>query len=621
MANPETLAINETGKTKGTWTSQILYNDKSKFPVGTTSEWGYLQWEEENIDEANGNTRRIDILKASDDTVLIENIVIQENGLPTILFESTAELEDIKIRVKLYYNTSDPPISKPIVKNIRINYYNWSQHQLITNIGKSVILNRSFKETSNMNKYLFHYYGGIQNTLNKSTTSIENPISLFYTNLPEGNYLGSNTALPGTMVLGETGSSGEGYLQLGPLSYSKVEIDREQRILTLTTTVRDLPESANLGIVGIGNYKDLFFCGGARVDYELKEDKLYEIKTRLRIISKISETQVMTYEGSSTLLKRVVYDDYETEYSPILQFEAGSGQTELHEEMTELYDLDFGPENIRTTAISPEGNRASPFFLMRSNEGNGTTYNSFAWLSSVNVTNDYDPNSFTNYNNAFNFNLGSYASKNTSTSVMIGKIFNNQKFVKFVQVKGMGKSFSSNSDSSCVISIYVWDGFNWNIRRQVAGIRAKQNVEVSFNTESIEEINVNTRGIAIGFDIVGNSSREQRLNVCGIDSQTRDLDYKGEINSSSDFPTLGDVEDDWSYLIESDVTDNDPSKTNTGLKFKAGSRILWKGDTWTKMFGKMGFAYMLDSPILKNEYKNIIFNTTINLLDPTSNIM
>jgi len=58
------------------------------------------------------------------------------------------------------------------------------------------------------------------------------------------------------------------------------------------------------------------------------------------------------------------------------------------------------------------------------------------------------------------------------------------------------------------------------------------------------------------------------------------LIFKGAIAVASDFPTAADVQTGWLYTITADVTDNDPTKTNTGLSFKTGDEIAWDGSTW-----------------------------------------
>ena len=80
----------------------------------------------------------------------------------------------------------------------------------------------------------------------------------------------------------------------------------------------------------------------------------------------------------------------------------------------------------------------------------------------------------------------------------------------------------------------------------------------------------------IKFDKILGEIRENDL--AGI---TNPFQYKGEINANSDFPTSAEVESGWFYTIGTDVTDNDPTKTNTGQSFLAGDEIVWNGTDWT----------------------------------------
>ncbi len=59
------------------------------------------------------------------------------------------------------------------------------------------------------------------------------------------------------------------------------------------------------------------------------------------------------------------------------------------------------------------------------------------------------------------------------------------------------------------------------------------------------------------------------------------LQAKGSISASSDFPTSADVQTGWVFLVLSDVTDNDATKTNTGQTFSSGDEIMWNGTDWT----------------------------------------
>ena len=58
-----------------------------------------------------------------------------------------------------------------------------------------------------------------------------------------------------------------------------------------------------------------------------------------------------------------------------------------------------------------------------------------------------------------------------------------------------------------------------------------------------------------------------------VDSLPKPLTFKGVINIPGDFPTSAEVTEGWFYQIGTDVTDNDGSKTNTGLSFTAGDEI------------------------------------------------
>jgi hypothetical protein len=57
--------------------------------------------------------------------------------------------------------------------------------------------------------------------------------------------------------------------------------------------------------------------------------------------------------------------------------------------------------------------------------------------------------------------------------------------------------------------------------------------------------------------------------------------FKGGITLNSDFPTLAEVENGWTYTILADVTDNDATKTNTSQSFLINDEIAWNGVNWT----------------------------------------
>lgn len=61
---------------------------------------------------------------------------------------------------------------------------------------------------------------------------------------------------------------------------------------------------------------------------------------------------------------------------------------------------------------------------------------------------------------------------------------------------------------------------------------------------------------------------------------TNPVQYQGTISVAADFPTRIAVQQGWLYKVIEDVTDNDPTKTNTGDSFVAGEYIIWNGTDW-----------------------------------------
>ena len=63
-------------------------------------------------------------------------------------------------------------------------------------------------------------------------------------------------------------------------------------------------------------------------------------------------------------------------------------------------------------------------------------------------------------------------------------------------------------------------------------------------------------------------------------SLTNPMTMQGSIAVAADFPTSAAVQTGWVYIVTATVTDNDASKTNTGLSFADGDEIMWDGSTW-----------------------------------------
>jgi len=59
--------------------------------------------------------------------------------------------------------------------------------------------------------------------------------------------------------------------------------------------------------------------------------------------------------------------------------------------------------------------------------------------------------------------------------------------------------------------------------------------------------------------------------------------FKGAIATASDFPTPAEVQIGDTYICTADVTDNDPTKTNTGDSFLEDAEITWSGVAWIEL--------------------------------------
>jgi len=68
----------------------------------------------------------------------------------------------------------------------------------------------------------------------------------------------------------------------------------------------------------------------------------------------------------------------------------------------------------------------------------------------------------------------------------------------------------------------------------------------------------------------------------------------GTINSPAEFPMVSFVENGFVYVIQSNVTDNDPTRTNTGESFTAGQEIFWIDGTW-EVYGSVSQSNFTES--------------------------
>jgi hypothetical protein len=65
-----------------------------------------------------------------------------------------------------------------------------------------------------------------------------------------------------------------------------------------------------------------------------------------------------------------------------------------------------------------------------------------------------------------------------------------------------------------------------------------------------------------------------------VEDNLQPFQFKNFISVASDFPTLSEVKNGFVYKVLQNVTDNDVTKTNTGISFNTGDTIVWESATW-----------------------------------------
>ena len=95
------------------------------------------------------------------------------------------------------------------------------------------------------------------------------------------------------------------------------------------------------------------------------------------------------------------------------------------------------------------------------------------------------------------------------------------------------------------------------------------------------DASLKTTGDLIGEDDLAISIKEIVEAVDHLYGLPKPFIPKGVIETSADFPTAESVEPGWTYKVKANVTDDDVTKTNTGLSFLAGDEICWFDDTLT----------------------------------------
>jgi len=83
--------------------------------------------------------------------------------------------------------------------------------------------------------------------------------------------------------------------------------------------------------------------------------------------------------------------------------------------------------------------------------------------------------------------------------------------------------------------------------------------------------------------ILGASAHTIANVITYLDTNPAPMRYQGAIALPADFPDPLVVQAGDLYTCTANVTDNDPTKTNTGLSFLAGDEIAWNGATWDNL--------------------------------------
>jgi len=78
-------------------------------------------------------------------------------------------------------------------------------------------------------------------------------------------------------------------------------------------------------------------------------------------------------------------------------------------------------------------------------------------------------------------------------------------------------------------------------------------------------------------ELKGKSFRSNEENSSNI---LNGLFKRGNIYLASDFPQKISVKVRYVWIVKSSVTDNDPTRTNTGQSFNAEDIIHWNGKNW-----------------------------------------
>lgn len=93
----------------GYWISPVLKSSLFKFTTGST-EWGTLSWTQTFPGDEKGYIK-VDVLNASDDSVLVGDLVYQDIGHDLSQYSLPPSI-NLKIKVKFWKKTESPIVTK-----------------------------------------------------------------------------------------------------------------------------------------------------------------------------------------------------------------------------------------------------------------------------------------------------------------------------------------------------------------------------------------------------------------------------------------------------------------------------------------------------------------------------
>lgn len=101
----------------GDWTTETADNSLIRFAGTTSTKWGLLTWSEENTNDETKAYVRVDILKASDNSILASNLQRStvHGGIDLADYPDIGT-NNIKVKFKLYGKELSPVVSNVLLR-------------------------------------------------------------------------------------------------------------------------------------------------------------------------------------------------------------------------------------------------------------------------------------------------------------------------------------------------------------------------------------------------------------------------------------------------------------------------------------------------------------------------